>query len=92
MPRDYWPQDEDEVIKVLSNWKEPYGDRRQELVLIGYVNGMDEAYLSSCLDACLLTEEEMGAGEIFWSTFNDPFPEWLIPEQPTPAEVESRIP
>lgn len=88
VPRDYWPQDEDEIVKVLSNWKEPYGDRRQELVLIGSVEKMDEAYLTDCLDACLLTDDEMGAGEIFWSTFQDPFPEWLIPEQPAPTNPE----
>ena len=49
---------------------------------------MDEADISQCLDACLLTEEEMGAGEIFWSTFNDSFPEWMMPTAPIAAEVE----
>ncbi|MGB0416006.1 MAG: zinc metallochaperone GTPase ZigA [Coraliomargarita sp.] len=88
VPRDYWPQDEEEIMKVLSNWKEPYGDRRQELVLIGYADKMDEAFLSECLDSCLLDDDEMGAGEIFWSTFSDPFPEWLIPEQPAPTNPE----
>tara|TARA_B110000093_G_scaffold32562_1_gene33291 strand:- start:39110 stop:40351 length:1242 start_codon:yes stop_codon:yes gene_type:complete len=88
VPRHYWPEDEDEIVKVLSNWKEPYGDRRQELVLIGHVEKMDEAFLSSCFDTCLLTDEEMGAGEVFWSTFEDPFPEWLAPQQPAPANIE----
>ncbi len=88
VPREYWPQDEDEVVKVLSNWKEPYGDRRQEIVLIGHEKKMDEAALTKSFDDCLLTDDEMGAGEIFWSTFNDPFPEWLIPEQPAPTEIE----
>jgi G3E family GTPase len=81
VPREYWPQDEDEIIKVLSNWKKPYGDRRQEIVLIGHVEKMDEAYLHGCFDACLVTEEEMDAGEVFWATFKDPFPQWLAPEQ-----------
>ena len=88
VPREYWPQDEDELVKVLSNWKEPYGDRRQELVLIGHVAKMDEAYLSDCFDACLLSEEEMGPASSL-STFEDPFPEWLIPEQPVAAHEES---
>lgn len=90
VPREYWPQDEDEVIKVLSNWKEPHGDRRQELVLIGHLETMDEAFIRACFDACLLTDEEMGAGEIFWSTFKDPYPEWLVPDmgQVAPANVE----
>jgi G3E family GTPase len=88
VPREYWPKDEDEAVKVLSNWKEPYGDRRQELVLIGYVDQMNEAFHSERLDACLLTEDEMGAGQIFWSTFNDPFPEWLTDTSSIAAEVE----
>ena len=81
VPREYWPQDEDEIMKVLSNWKEPYGDRRQEIVLIGRAAEMDEAYLNGCFDACLVTDEEMEAGQVFWATFKDPFPEWLAPEQ-----------
>ncbi|MGB0335252.1 MAG: zinc metallochaperone GTPase ZigA [Opitutales bacterium] len=80
VPREYWPQDEDEIERVLSNWKEPYGDRRQELVIIGHADQMDEGFLTESLDRCLLNEDEMGAGEIFWSTFKDPFPEWLVPE------------
>lgn len=81
VPREYWPQDEDEIMKVLSNWKEPYGDRRQEIVLIGRAAEMDEAYLNGCFDACLVNDEEMEAGQVFWATFKDPFPEWLAPKQ-----------
>ena len=73
---------------MLSNWKEPYGDRRQEIVLIGTEDTMDESYLTKCFDACLLTDEEMEAGDIYWSIFKDPFPEWIIPEQAMPAEIE----
>ena len=82
VPREYWPQDEDEIMKVLSNWKEPYGDRRQEIVLIGRAVEMDEAYLNGCFDlSCLVNDEEMEAGQVFWATFKDPFPEWLAPKQ-----------
>ena len=77
VPREYWPQDEDEIFRVRSNWKEPYGDRRQELVLIGNAEKMNEASLCASFEACLLTEEEMESGEVFWSTFEDPFPEWI---------------
>jgi len=80
VPREYWPQDEDEIFKVRSNWKEPYGDRRQELVLIGNAEKMDETSLNASFEACLLTEEEMEGGEVFWSTFKDPFPEWVAPQ------------
>ena len=88
VPREYWPQDEDEIIKLRSNWQEPYGDRRQEIVLIGHAATMQAAFLTSCFDACLLTAEEMQAGEIFWSTFKDAFPEWGMPHSPAAAELE----
>ncbi len=77
VPRDYWPDDEDEITSVLSNWKEPYGDRRQEIVLIGYVGQMDEAFLYNCFDSCLLTDAEMDGGESSWSAFKDPLPAWV---------------
>jgi len=76
VPREYWPDDEEEIVTVLSNWKEPYGDRRQEIVLIGYVGQMDEAFLRDCFDTCLLTDEEMKGGTSSWSVFDDPFPPW----------------
>lgn len=88
VPKEYWPQDEGEIMKVLSNWEKPYGDRRQELVLIGSAEKMDETFIRDCFDACLLTEDEMGAGEVFWSTFSDPFPEWFIPEQADSGDLE----
>lgn len=71
-PREAWEEEAREIIE--AQWQEPYGDRQQELVLIG--QNMDEAGLCARLDACLLTGEEMllypgRAGE-----FEDPFPSW----------------
>ncbi len=88
VPREDWPEDEDEITTVLSNWKEPYGDRRQEIVLIGYVEQMDEAFLRDCFDACLLTDAEMDGGESSWSAFKDPFPAWLSDASPVTAEID----
>lgn len=59
-----------------SIWHPQWGDRRQELVFIGI--DMDEAWLRSQLDACLLTDPEMERGPERWRSFADPFPAWQI--------------
>lgn len=59
---------------VKSNWQEPFGDRRQEVVFIGA--GMDREELTRQLDACLLTEDEFAAGPQAWARYEDPFPAW----------------
>jgi G3E family GTPase len=53
-------------------WEEPWGDRRQEIVLIG--QGLDQKQLELMLDDALLTDEEMISGPSAWSLFPDPFP------------------
>jgi len=45
--------------KILDDFMEPYGDRRQEIVFIGI--GMKQAEIEAELDACLLTDDEMAA-------------------------------
>ena len=76
VPRKNWPDDPEEIESVLSNWQEPHGDRRQEIVLIGYADKMDESFLKECFDACLLNDEEMNLGEISWSDLKDPLPQF----------------
>jgi G3E family GTPase len=51
-PKQYWPDDEESRIKIHKNMQEPYGDRRQEIVMIGI--GMDTARLTAMLDSALL--------------------------------------
>jgi G3E family GTPase len=70
----HWPEDPEDRAGIEGEFQGEWGDRRQELVLIGM--GMDEAALRSSLDACLLNDEEMALGPAGWSRFPDPFPRW----------------
>lgn len=80
---------QEEITKVLSNWKEPYGDRRQEIVIIGYVDKIDQAILMDCFDSCLLTEREMEEGINSWERYPDPFPSWMMDAVPVAVDVQS---
>jgi G3E family GTPase len=79
LPREEWPQETEALARMQDNWSEPYGDRRQELILIG-----DPIQLSTTmrreLDACLLTDEEYKRPTKQWATFPDPFREWDVNE------------
>ncbi|MBM3975315.1 MAG: GTP-binding protein, partial [Planctomycetes bacterium] len=57
-----WPDEARTGIE--SNWCEPWGDRRQEIVVIG--RHVDEAALRRRLDACLLADAEMAGGPAAW--------------------------
>jgi hypothetical protein len=51
---------------------EPYGDRAQTLVVIGI--SLDKKRCEEELRACLLTDEELAAGDKAWSeTMDEPF-------------------
>jgi G3E family GTPase len=79
LPREEWPQEPEALMKMQETWREPYGDRRQELVLIG-----DAAQLSGAtrrqLDACLLNDEEVARPVAEWTALPDPFPAWDLDE------------
>lgn len=50
------PADETTRKKILADFEDPFGDRRQEIVFIGI--GMKQAAIEEKLDECLLTDEE----------------------------------
>ena len=73
-PREEWPEELDPAA-IASIWAEPWGDRRQELVLIGARLADD---LIAQLEACCLTDEEMALSPDGWQSLDDPFPAWRI--------------
>ncbi|KJS05811.1 MAG: 4-hydroxytetrahydrobiopterin dehydratase [Gammaproteobacteria bacterium BRH_c0] len=74
VPRERWPEDEDYLASIKSQWQEPFGDMRQELVFIG--QNLDREQFTRALDNCLLSEEEVLAGRDYWQALPDPFPAW----------------
>ena len=76
-PREEWPKDEPLLLEELNEiWDEVWGDRRQELVIIG--QDLDQPALTGDLDACLLTDSEMQSGPKSWLNLDDPFGPWDI--------------
>lgn len=68
------PEDEKKQMLAESpdsahDWHPEYGDRMNEIVLIGI--DMDQTDIIRSLDACLLQEDERNAD---WSAFPDPLP------------------
>lgn len=67
---------DDERAAVHAAWDPVYGDRRQEIVIIGI--DLDRAALEARLDACLLTADELAHGWVAWQSLPDPFPAWQV--------------
>jgi G3E family GTPase len=73
VPRENWPQGEGVDAYLNENWREPFGDRRQEIVFIG--TGIDWPALQARLDAALLPEVVDYAPDRI-PDMPDPFPLW----------------
>ena len=77
LPREEWPEDAERLMEMDDVWREPYGDRRQELVLTGRRGPTSDA--ARKLNLCLLTAEEAALPD--WRVLPDPFPAWDVAEE-----------
>jgi len=68
------PSDRSLLEHLDGVWQDPWGDRRQEIVLIGQHPVVAE--IRGALDRCLLTDAEFSAGPTAWRRFADPLPRW----------------
>ena len=74
-PEKDWDISPGQRAKIKDVWREPWGDRRQEMFFV--LKDRDAGDLESRLDACLLTDAEMAAGPAGWKLFaaEEPEPE-----------------
>ena len=61
---DAWTGSEEEKSSKQNGWKGSWGDRRQEIVLIGA--GVDSLNVQEVLDDCLLNDQELELGVDGW--------------------------
>lgn len=76
VPEEDWPDDPGFHADMARISKAPFGDQRQELVVIGH--NLDEVNFRRRLDACLLTDEEFEAGPKVWASYEDSIPAWEL--------------
>lgn len=74
IPKEEWPLGLENHPVMKAMWDEAYGDRAQEIAVIGV--GMDKAAAEAELNALLLTDEEFAAGPEAWAEYEDPFEKW----------------
>jgi len=79
VPREQWPQTPEMEAHIANFWREPYGDRHQELVFIG--QELDKETLVQALDICLMTEEELRDLPRLLASIHDPFPRFGAPAE-----------
>ncbi|HRK39653.1 MAG TPA: GTP-binding protein [Burkholderiaceae bacterium] len=79
-PRDRWPPKGTPArAGIEKNWKEPYGDRINEVVFIG--THMDRAAIEQAWKAMHLNFTETRKGMKGWAEFKYPFPNWVRVEE-----------
>jgi len=74
VPREQWPDEPETLAFIQERWDKTWGDRRQEIVIIGI--DIDRDALIKALDECLITDQEMALNKSGWATLPDPLPKW----------------
>lgn len=75
-PMREWPDDPIEREEIMADWVPPYGDRRQEICIIGFE--LNEFELRKSFKSCMLTDEEFALGPEAWAKWADPLPDWSV--------------
>jgi G3E family GTPase len=75
-PMREWPEDPIEREDIMSDWVPPYGDRRQEIAIMGF--DLNDFELRRAFKACLLSDEEFALGPEGWAKWHDPLPDWSV--------------
>ncbi len=74
-PRERWPsRGTPQRMAIEKRWKEPWGDRLNEVVFIG--RNMDRAAIEQAWKAMQLNFTESRKGLKGWAELPDPFPQW----------------
>jgi G3E family GTPase len=80
VPRERWPaKGSPQRLAIESRWKEPHGDRLNEVVFIG--RNMDRAAIEQAWKAAHLNFTEGRKGMSGWADLPDPFPLWSRTEE-----------
>lgn len=74
IPEDEWETEPALTAELKALFAGEYGDRRQELVIIGIE--MDKSAIAEALNACLLTDQEFAQPLKAWNKFPDPLLSW----------------
>lgn len=75
-PMREWPDDPIEREEIMADWVPPYGDRRQEIAILGF--DLNELELRRGFKNCMLTDEEFAQGPDIWTKWSDPLPDWSV--------------
>jgi G3E family GTPase len=86
VPRENWPDSPEFLEELEEVWEEPWGDCRQELVLIGQHLAADS--IRDGLLGCLLTDAELELGSEAWTKWDNPF--WSAADEDVDDESEDR--